>query len=211
MTERRGRFIVLEGGEGAGKSTVAAALAERIAAEGRRVVVTREPGGTQLGESLRSLILDRTSPVDPVTELLLFEAARAQLVAEVIRPALDRHDVVVCDRFSASSVAYQGFGRQLGREFVEQANATATRGLTPDMTLLLDLSVEAGLQRRGGAGAMNHFDKEDLAFHERVREGFLELAREFPGSWRVLDATAGVPQIVDAAYAAVRPLLQHEP
>ena len=165
-TARRGWFIAIEGGEGSGKSTVHAALGEALRADGRGVVMTREPGGTELGEQIRVLVLAQKSLETEVAELLLFEAARAQLVATVIRPALRRGDVVLCDRFAASSVAYQGFGRGLGRDLVERANNIATGGLKPDLTLLLDLPAAEGLARRAGAGASNHFDVETLAFHE---------------------------------------------
>src|SRR4029079_2026429 len=117
---------------------------------------------------------------DHVTELLLFEAARAHLVAAVIRPALARGALVICDRFAASSVAYQGFGRGLGREVVERANGIATGGLMPDLALLLELPVEVGLARRGADGGVNHFDQQTIAFHQRVRAGYLDLAAESP-------------------------------
>lgn len=198
-----GRFIVLEGGEGAGKSSVRQALGERLRADGRDVVLTREPGGTQLGERIRELVLARSAIDDPLAELLLFEAARAHLVASVIRPALDRGALVLCDRFAASSVAYQGYGRGLGRAIAERANAIATGGLEPDMTLLLDLPVEQGLARRAGEGAANHFDGEAIAFHERIRAGFLVLSRESPARWRVIDASQPLDAVVEAAYAAI--------
>ena len=154
-----GRCIVIEGGEGAGKSRLLQALGERLRAGGREVVLTREPGGTALGEQIRSLVLRDLAVGDHLAELLLFEAARAHLVATVLRPALERGALVLCDRFAASSIAYQGFGRGLGRDVVERANAIATGGLAPDLTLLLDLAVEAGLARRAGDGAANHFDR----------------------------------------------------
>src|SRR3990172_7988540 len=153
VSARRGWFIAIEGGEGSGKSSVHAALGAALRARGRTVVLTREPGGTPLGEQIRALVLAQTSVETEVTELLLFEAARAQLVATVIKPALARGEVVICDRFAASSVAYQGFGRGLGRDGVERANSIATGGLMPDLTLLLDLPVEAGPARRHGGGA----------------------------------------------------------
>ena len=199
----RGRFIVLEGGDGAGKSAVQSALAARIRAAGRNVIATREPGGTDLGERIRDLVLDQRSIGDPLSELLLFEAARAYLVATVIRPALERGDTVICDRFAASSTAYQGYGRGLGRVLVEQANAIATGGLSPDLTLLLDVPVEVGLSRRAGAGSANHFDNEKLDFHNRVREGFLELARDGGEAWVVIDASQPLDAVVEAAWGAV--------
>jgi dTMP kinase len=198
-----GRFIVIEGGEGAGKSRLLAALGERLLVGGREVVLTREPGGTTLGEQIRALVLGEVAAGDHLAELLLFEAARAHLVATLIRPALERGAIVLCDRFAASSVAYQGFGRELGREVVERANAIATGGLAADLTLLLDLPVEDGLARRAGDGAANHFDRETVAFHERVRAGFLELAHESPGAWRVIDASRTFELVLDDAAAAV--------
>lgn len=198
-----GAFIVIEGGEGAGKSRLQGALVERLLAEGHDVVATREPGGTALGERIRAILLEGASLDDPLAELLLFEAARAHLVASVIRPALERGAVVVCDRFTASSVAYQAYGRGLGRETVERANAIATGGLEPHLTLLLDLPVEVGLARRAGDGGANHFEREALAFHERVRAAYLDLARERPERWRVIDAMRPFEAVLDDAWAAV--------
>jgi len=206
-TSRRGCFIVIEGGEGSGKSTVHAALGEALRAEGRNVVLTREPGGTELGEQIRALVLAQKSLETEVTELLLFEAARAQLVATVIKPALRRGDVVLCDRFAASSVAYQGFGRGLGRDLVERANGIATGGLKPDLTLLLDLPAAEGLARRATAGAANHFDVETLAFHERVRAGYHDLANDFPDTWRVIDAARPLDAVLAECRTAVTALL----
>jgi dTMP kinase len=207
MTDATGRFIVIEGGEGAGKSRLQHALSERLRAAGRAVVLTREPGGTELGERVRALLLARHGLDDPLAELLLFEAARAHLVATVIRPALDAGAVIVCDRFAASSVAYQGFGRDLGRDVVERANAIATGGLVPHLTLLLDLDVKAGLARRAGDGDANHFDRQTLEFHERVRTGFLTLARESPDAWRIIDAAQPFDVVAAAAAAAVEAIL----
>jgi dTMP kinase len=206
--EARGRFFVIEGGEGAGKSTLLRALAGRIAAAGRECVATREPGGTPLGERIRDLVLAHDAPLDSLAELLLFEAARAQLVATVIRPALDRGAVVVCDRFAASSIAYQSYGRGLPRDAVERANAVATGGLSPDLVLLLDLPVADGLARRAGDGGANRFEREDAAFHERVRQGFLSLAREEPERWRVIDATGALDGVTNVAWTAVEPILR---
>ncbi len=202
----RGRFIVLEGGEGAGKSSVQQAIGERLQADGIDVLLTREPGGTALGERIRDLVLAERAIDDPLAELLLFEAARAHLVATVIHPALGRGTTVLCDRFAASSVAYQGFGRGLGRDLVERANAIATGGLAPDLTLMLDLPPDSGLTRRSRDGASNHFDAADVAFHERVRAGFLELARESPATWRIIDATQPLDAVVEASFREVTAL-----
>ncbi len=198
-----GRFIAIEGGEGAGKSRLIVALGERLGAGGREIVRTREPGGTALGEQIRALVLRDVAVGDHLAELLLFEAARAHLLATVIAPALARGAIVLCDRFAASSVAYQAYGRGLPRELVERATAIATGGLTPELMLLLDLPVEAGLARRANEGAANHFDRETLAFHERVRAGFLELARESPNVWRIIDAAQPFDAVVETAMAAI--------
>ena len=205
---RRGSLVVLEGGEGSGKSRLQGALAECLVADGVRVVATREPGGTPLGEDIRNLILADRSVDDALAELLLFEAARAHLVREIIRPGLEAGALVLCDRFVASSIAYQGAGRGIGREVVERANEIATGGLVPDLTLLLDLPVEVGLARRSSGGGENHFDRETLAFHERVRAAYLELARESPDAWRVIDASQPFEDVSAAATAAVRVVLE---
>ncbi len=198
----RGRFIVLEGGEGCGKTSVQGALGEAFARAHIDCLLTREPGGTELGEQVRRILLAHRAVSDPLAELLLFEAARAHLVSTVIRPGLEHHAVVLCDRFTASSVAYQGYGRGLGRELVERANAIATGGLEPDLVLLLDLPVALGLARRAGDGATNHFDQEAVAFHERVRAGFLELAHDDPDRWRIIDAAQPLHDVIEQAWQA---------
>lgn len=208
MQQHRGRFIAIEGGEGSGKSRLQAALGEHLRSTGHDVVLTREPGGTPLAEKIRDLVLAERAVETQLAELLLFEAARAQLVATVIRPALDRGAVVVCDRFAASSVAYQGFGRGLGREVVERANAIATGGVMPDLTLLLDVPADVGLSRRADDGASNHFDRETLAFHERVRAGYHDLAADHPDGWRVIDASRPFGAVLAEAIAALDELLR---
>ena len=202
-----GRFIVIEGGDGAGKSRLQTALCDHVRSRGREVVQMREPGGTELGERVRGVVLAQRALDDPLAELLLFEAARAHLVAAVLRPALARGDVVICDRFAASSVAYQGYGRGLGRDLVDRLNAIATDGLAADLTLLLDLPAEAGLARRVVDGATNHFDREEVAFHERVRAGFLEQAHEAGVAWRVIDATQPFESVAARAIEAVGAIL----
>jgi dTMP kinase len=209
---RSGFFITLEGGEGSGKSTLAAELARRLQADGRRVVLTEEPGGTPLGQQFWRYLRDPQSPpLTPLAELLWFEAARAQHVETVVRPALAEGAVVICDRYTDSSVAYQGFGRGLGREPVERLNETATGGLKPDRTLLLDLPPEDGLARArlleegDGAGkARDAIGGEQLAFHQRVREGFLEIARREPGRVIVIDATRPAAMVAEQAWRAIK-------
>lgn len=205
----RGRLITLEGPEGAGKTTQLAWLRDRLAAAGIEVVVTREPGGTPAGESIRRVLLDpREAPLQPITEALLFCAARAELVAGVIRPALAAGHVVLCDRFADATIAYQGFGRGLPLDRLRAINAEATGGLKPDLTILLDLPVEVGLTRRRRDGAeWNRFDADSLAFHTRVREGYLALARAEPGRWVVVDAVGGPDTVAGAVWGVVAPRL----
>lgn len=201
MAAHKGVFVVIEGGEGSGKSRLLLALEERLLDGGHHVVVTREPGGTALGERIREVLLSQERAGDPLAELLLFEAARAQLVNEVIRPALDRGSVVLCDRFAASSIAYQSAGRGLPRDVVDHANAIATSGIISDVTLLLDVPAEVGLRRRVTGGSVNHFDNETIAFHERVNECFRQLAREDPKRWHIIDATHDFPAVLTATTA----------
>ncbi len=208
----RGLFITLEGGEGAGKSLQAEALTHRLEAHGRTAVPTREPGGTPLGERLRDILLglaedDAGETLEPLTEALLFMAARAELVTRVIAPALERGDVVICDRFADSTRAYQAFGRGLDLAVIDRLNAVATRGCSPDLTVLLDLSVEEGLTRTGPAGQADRFGSQDHAFHERVRQGYLTLAAKEPERWLVVDATQPPDAVTDAIWRRLEPLL----
>jgi dTMP kinase len=201
----RGLFVSLEGGEGAGKSTVLADLHERLSAAGHAVLLTREPGGTPLGERLRRALLDTAgeAPV-PEAEALLFCAARAHLVNTVLRPALARGTVVLCDRYADSTLAYQGYGRGLPLAQLRTLNALATGGLRPDLTLLLDLPVAEGMARRRGDSAdMDRLDHEVADFHERVRAGFRDLASLEPERWVILDARRKPSEVAAAAWAAV--------
>jgi dTMP kinase len=200
-----GRLIAFEGVEGSGKSTQLELLQRVLEQRGREVVVTREPGGTPAGERVRALVLDPAVELHPRAEALLFAAARAELVEAVIRPALERGAVVLCDRYLDSSLAYQGEARGLGRDPVEQVNRFATGGLLPDLVVLLDLDPAAGLARR--ARDPDRIEAQDLGFHRRVRDAFRDLAAAEPGRFAVVDAAAPVTEVADRVRAAVLGLL----
>ena len=204
---QRGLFITLEGGEGSGKSSQAKALQALLEARGYRVALTREPGGCELGRRLAALLNDGSIDLDPRAELFLFEAARAQHVAEVILPALASHDVVICDRFSDSSVAYQGHGRGLGLNHVRVANLVATQGLLPDLTVLLNVAVDLGLTRKEGETAPDRLGRESADFHERVRRGYLALATEEPERFVVVDGTLSAEEVTQRIWRRLEPLL----
>jgi dTMP kinase len=202
----RGRFITIEGPDGGGKTTQAEALAARLTAAGASVHLTREPGGTWLGERIREVLLGRTetgTPTDPLTDALLFNAARRQLVKEVIRPALDGGTTVICARFADSTLAYQGYGAGVPLASLRGLADVATDGLTPDLTILLDLPVEAGLARKAPADVTRFEAEFDVEFHRRVRDGFLALARAEPNRFVVVDATASVADVTAAIAEAV--------
>lgn len=198
-------FVTLEGIEGSGKSTVARRLGGAFRGHGRVATVTREPGGTAIGEQIRGFLLGIESrDLTAETEALLFAASRAQLVAEVVRPALARDEVVIVDRFVDSSLAYQWGGRGLSFEAVKAAQALATGDLEPDLTLLLDLPVSLGLRRRfASEGQPNRLDREEIAFHERVREAYHSLAASHPDRWRVVDASRTEEEVWSEVWIAV--------
>lgn len=198
-------FIVFEGVDGAGKSTQARALLRRLRRRGYPAILTHEPGGTPLGESLRQLLKTRRG-ITPESELFLFAAARVQLVKEVIRPGLQNGTTVICDRFSASTVAYQGYGRGLDLELVGRTNSSATGGLAPALTILLDLPPSVGIARRSGHQGDN-FDTAPVEFQEKVREGYLSQASDDPAGWLVLDATLTRRELALRIWTKVQPLL----
>jgi dTMP kinase len=207
-------FIAFEGGDGSGKSTQARLLVERLRAAGHDVLPTREPGGTDVGERLRALVLDpQYAPIDAVTEALLFAASRSAHVRQLVRPALDAGQVVVTDRYVDSSVAYQGAGRDLGTGTVAQLNDWATGGLHPDLTVLLNVDTVTATARRtareqsaGGAGP-DRMESEPEAFHERIRRAFAERAAADPGRYLVLDASRPVPELAGEVLERVTGLL----
>src|SRR5512132_1951515 len=202
-----GRLIAFEGVEGAGKSTQLELLRQALEGRDREVVVTREPGGTAAGERVRGLLLDPEVELDPRAEALLFAAARAELVAEVIRPALERGAVVLSDRYLDSSLAYQGGARGLGRGPVEAVNRFATGGLLPDLVVLLDLDPADGLARR--ARDPDRIEAQDIDFHRRVRSAFRDLAAAEPARFCVVDATLPAPEVAARVQAAVLALPAH--
>lgn len=203
-------FITLEGPEGAGKTTQVHRLAAGLAAHGHAVTVTREPGGTPLAERIRELLLDRGGgPLPATSAAFLVLAARSLHVAELIRPALAAGRIVICDRFSDATLAYQGYAGGVSLDFLRTANALATGGLKPDLTLLLDLPVETGLDRRRSRDLFwSRFDAADLEFHRRVRQGYLELAQQEPERWTIVDASADPDSVARAIWQVVTRRLQ---
>ncbi|MCS7282953.1 MAG: dTMP kinase [Anaerolineae bacterium] len=190
-------LITLEGPEGSGKTTQARLLADWLRARGHDVVLAREPGGTPIGDQIRAVLHDpANTDMAPWAEVFLYAASRAQLVSAVIRPALKAGKVVLCDRYADSTLAYQGYGRGLDLEALRQVIALATGGLTPDLTLYLDIAPEVGLaRRRAGGGEFNRLDQETLEFHRRVRAGYLDLASQEPQRWVVVDASGSVEEV----------------
>jgi dTMP kinase len=198
--QTRGLFITLEGVEGSGKSTQIRHLAKVLTQAGYRVLQTREPGGTATAEAIRHILLTASSrePVTPQTEALLILAARCQHVMHLILPALRRGTVVLCDRFSDSTMAYQGFARGLDLQWLRAANKVATGGLTPDLTVVLDLPASVGLaRRRADRGQQNRLDQETERFHRKVRRGFLALAAEEPGRMTIVNANRPAQEVQD--------------
>ncbi len=189
-------FITFEGPEGSGKTSQMRILAGHLASQGWKVLATREPGGTAIGDQVRKVLVDHANTaMHPRTEILLFLAGRAQHVEELIRPHLAKGGLVLCDRYRDSTLAYQGYGHGLDVPQLDALNDFATGGLKPDLTLLMDLDVEIGLQRRSKGGGWNRLDAYQVAFHQRVRQGYLALAAQEPQRWRVVDASAPLEQV----------------
>ncbi|HUP66236.1 MAG TPA: dTMP kinase [Thermoanaerobaculia bacterium] len=199
-----GFFLAVEGIEGSGKTTQVARLEQRIRSGGGNVIVTKEPGGTATGNRIRSILLDpQEEGMDPLTELFLYAASRRQHVVELIRPALERGAVVLCDRFTDATLAYQGFGRLLDLDRLRQINDWATDGIRPTLTLILDLPESVGLDRAKERNAAEDLQREsrlegeDLRFHRRVREGYLTLAEAQPDRYAVVDASGSADEVFD--------------
>jgi dTMP kinase len=203
-----GLFLAFEGPDGGGKSTQARLLAAHLRGRGRVVVETREPGGTPVGEALRPIILDGPGPpMSPLTMTLLLSASRAQLVDDVVLPALAAGHVVIADRFADSTVAYQAHGLGVDIADVRELTRIATRGLRPHAVVFVDVPVEVGLQRATARGGGNRLDHADIAFHERVRNGYLELMTDEPGRWLYVDGSAGPDEVHAAILAALAPII----
>jgi dTMP kinase len=205
----KGLFISFEGIEGTGKSTQARLLRDWLEGQGREAVLTREPGGTEIGKSIRQVLLNREhDAMDPVAELLLYAADRRQHISEVVKPSLDAGLVVITDRFSDSTMAYQGHARGLDIELLESLDEAATGGLKPALTLLLDLDVREGLTRNRDANKVDRFELEEVEFHEAVREGFLRIQRSAPDRVKLIDASGEVEGVHARVVEAVRLFLQ---
>ncbi len=194
--EYPGIFVTLEGPEGAGKTTQLKLLSKHLDVLGIAHVVTRDPGGTALGRQIRRILLNPETPVCPMTELLLYEADRAQHIEQVIVPALKRGALVLCDRYVDSTLAYQGYARGLDFELIGQLNRIATGGLMPQLTILFDIASEAGLARLH-PGGHDRLEREAIEFHHKVRAGYLEMAAREPGRWQVIDATRALTVVQD--------------
>lgn len=212
MGSREGIFLSLEGGEGSGKTTQLRRIAGYLRSRGREVLETREPGGTEVGERIREILLARESALHPRAELALYLASRVQLVESVIRPALERGVDVVCDRFMDSSTAYQGGGRELGFESVEKLNAWAVAGIRPHLTFYFDVDARTGLQRReagsGGRESLDRMEAEPLQFHEKVRSAFLNIAERDPQRFRIVRVEGGEEAVWEQARRILEEFLQ---
>ncbi|MBN1176875.1 MAG: dTMP kinase [Dehalococcoidales bacterium] len=201
-------FITFEGGEGCGKSVQSRRLCRRLTKEGIPVLLTHEPGITDLGKRITRLLKwSKDVNISPTAELLLFNTSRAQLVEEVIRPNLNMGVNVICDRYADSTTAYQGYGRRLDMATVAAANRDGTLGLVPDLTILLDMPVEEGLARKGDK-TRDRFEKESVAFHQRVRKGYLKMAEAEPGRWLVVDAALSKDKTAGIIWGRVSKLIQ---
>lgn len=206
----KGRFITFEGIEGSGKSTQIARLADQLRTAGHSVVLTREPGGTSIGDQIRKVLLDpANTDLDPTAELLLYAASRAQHLQGVILPAVERGATVLCDRFSDATLAYQGYGRGLDREKIRELDRFVTAGMRPDLTLLLDIDARIGVARAHGRNATqgleseSRFENEEIAFHDRVRQGYLALAHQEPHRIKIVDASRTPDEVQKAIQDAI--------
>ena len=204
-------FITLEGPEGSGKSTQIKRLAKHLESMGYPVITTREPGGTPIGDQIRQVLVRmENKELHPRTEILLFLSARAQLVEQLIKPALQDGKIILCDRYGDSTLAYQGYGHGLDLEKLRQMLDFATDHLKPDLTILLDLDVKTGLMRKKAEDEWNRLDAYEVLFHERVREGYLQLAREEPERWRIVDASQSIEAVQEDLFRIILDALNNQ-
>ncbi|MBT4124628.1 MAG: dTMP kinase [Candidatus Pacebacteria bacterium] len=212
MKQKTGILISLEGGEGGGKTTQVNQLKKHLEDSGREVVPVREPGGTKISEQIREIVLSsKNEGITDTTEVLLFQAARAQIYRQVVIPALNAGKVVIMDRTRDSSVVYQGMVRGFGKELIEELNDISTKKIVPDLTLLLDVSVKTGLDRRIDSGKMDRLDMEAKSFHKKVRDAYLDLANEKKQKrWRIIDAEKSVEEVADMIWQAVSEKIKAE-
>ena len=204
-------FITLEGPEGSGKSTQIKRLAKHLEEIGYSVITTREPGGTPIGDQIRQVLVRmENKELHPRTEILLFLAARAQLVEQVIKPALQDGKIILCDRYGDSTLAYQGYGHGLDLEQLRRMLDFATDHLKPDLTILLDLDVTTGLMRKKAEDEWNRLDAYEALFHERVRDGYLQLAREEPERWRIVDASQAIDAVQEDLFRIILDALENQ-
>lgn len=207
----KGIFISFEGIEGTGKSTQAKLLAEYLSEKGYRVMQTMEPGGTKISLKIRDLLLSLDSGgMDYVTELLLYNAARVQHITEVIEPALERGDIVITDRFSDSTVAYQGYARGLDLQLIDSLDMIATGKLRPDITILLDIAVKTGIARNKSLNKSDRLELEDMSFHEKVRKGFIQIAASEPGRVKVVDSSGSLVEVHQEVVKIISALLEKQ-
>lgn len=189
-------FITFEGTEGCGKTTQINLLYEYLLAKGYKVIKTREPGGTPLGESIRKMLIQKAKAINPLAELLLMMAMRAQHVEDVIVPAITEKKIVLCDRFSDATYAYQGYGRGIDTNIIDYINRLATKGITPDLTILIDIDIEGGLRRKSeDKGQMDRFEVEDISFHQRIRYGYHRLSTENRDRFFVVDGSGDILRV----------------
>jgi len=211
---KRGIFITFEGPEGSGKTTQAHLLCDYLKGRGYPVILTREPGGTSIGDQIRAILHDvKNTEMLPTTEILLYSASRAQIVGQVIRPALEEGQIVLCDRYADSTMAYQGYGHGLDLRILRIITEFATGGLKPDLTFYLDIGVEEGLRRKreayeAGRAEWTRMDQKEVEFHRRVRAGYLEMAAAEPHRWVVIDASQSVEEIQETIRSRVEAFLR---
>ena len=210
MKKTSGYLITFEGGEGGGKTTQTVRLRDRLTQAGKDVVILREPGGTAISEQIREVVLSpKNAGMAFTTEVLLFQAARAQIYREIVLPSLEAGKVVLMDRSRDSSVVYQGMVRGFGKDMIEELNTLSTKETYPDLTFLLDLPVEVGLKRRQDSGKIDRLDMENKQFHQKVRQAYLDLAKDDQNDrWEVIDATKDIEHVSDAIWKKVKQQLK---